>query len=96
MRKVYWHKKALHAFQIQKFWYLVNKGEQFVESYQKNIVNTISQIEFMPAIGMNISNLRDREDREYRKILAHPKTYIYYWYNETELHILDIRSTMKK
>lgn len=72
---------------------MVNKGEQFVDTYQENIEETITQIEFMPSIGMSI---RKEDSREYRKILAHPKTYIYYWYNETELHILDIRSTMKK
>lgn len=93
MRKAYWHQKALNAFTRQKLWYFVNKGEQFVDSYQESIEKTIEQIEFMPSIGLGIRNL---EGREYRKILAHPKTYIYYWYSQTELHILDIRSTTMK
>lgn len=54
MRKVYWRKKALNAFQRQKLWYFANKGEQFVDSYQENIGNTIAQIEFMPSIGLSI------------------------------------------
>ena len=93
MRKVYWRKKALNAFQMQKFWYMINKDEQFVASYQENIEKTITQIEFMPSIGLSIRNL---DGRAYRKILAHPKSWIYYWYDNNELHILDIRSSVMK
>lgn len=93
MRKVYWHQKALNAFTRQKLWYFANKGEQFVDSYQENIGNTIAQIEFMPSIGLSIKNLNGRE---YRKILAHPKSWIYYCYDNNELYILDIRSTTMK
>lgn len=93
MRKVYWRKKALNAFQRQKLWYLVNKDEQFVNTYQENIVFTIEQVTFMPSIGMFIKN---EESREYRKILAHPKSWIYYCYDNNELHILDIRSSVMK
>lgn len=93
MRKVYWRKKALNAFQMQKFWYMINKDEQFVASYQENIEKTITQIEFMPSIGLCIKNL---DGRAYRKILAHLKSWIYYCYDNSELHILDIRSTTMK
>lgn len=37
MRKVFWRIKAMNAFQRQKLWYLVNKDEQFVNTYQENI-----------------------------------------------------------
>lgn len=93
MRKVYWRKKALNAFTRQKLWYFVNKGEQFVDSYQESIEKTIEQIEFMPSIGLSIKNLNGRE---YRKILAHPRSWIYYCYDNSELHILDIRSSVMK
>lgn len=93
MRKVYWRKKALNAFQMQKFWYLVNKDEQFVNTYQENIVSTIEQITYMPSIGVLV---KKSNDKEYRKLLAHPKSWIYYCYDNSELHILDIRSTTMK
>jgi hypothetical protein len=44
MRKVYWRKKALNAFQMQKFWYMINKDEQFVASYQEKIEKTITRL----------------------------------------------------
>lgn len=93
MRKVYWRKKALNAFQRQKLWYLVNKDEQFVNTYQENIVSTIERITFMPSIGVLV---KKSNDKEYRKLLAHPKSWIYYWYDNNELHILDIRSSVMK
>ncbi len=93
MRKVYWHQKALNAFTRQKLWYFANKGEQFVDSYQENIVSTIEQITFMPSIGILV---KKSNDKEYRKLLAHPKSWIYYCYDNNELYILDIRSTTMK
>lgn len=93
MRKVYWHQKAINAFTRKKLWYLVNKGEQFVNTYQENIVSTIEQITFMPSIGVLV---KKSNDKEYRKLLAHPKSWIYYCYDNNELHILDVRSSVMK
>lgn len=93
MRKVFWRIKAMNAFQRQKLWYLVNKDEQFVNTYQENIVSTIEQITYMPSIGVLV---KKSNDKEYRKLLSHPKSWIYYCYDNSELHILDIRSTTMK
>ena len=93
MRKVFWRIKAMNAFQRQKLWYLVNKDEQFVNTYQENIVSTIEQITYMPSIGVLV---KKSNDKEYRKLLAHPKSWIYYCYDKNELHILDIRSSVMK
>lgn len=70
MRKVFWRIKALNAFQRQKLWYLVNKDEQFVNTYQENIVSTIERITFMPSIGVLV---RKSNDKEYRKLLVPKK-----------------------
>ena len=40
--------------------------------------------------------LKKTNDKEYRKLLAHPKSWIYYCYDNSELHILDIRSSVMK
>lgn len=54
---------------------------------------TFEQITYMPSIGVLV---KKSSDKEYRKLLAHPKSWIYYCYDNNELHILDIRSSVMK
>ena len=50
-RRVVWGKIALQAYYKQAFWYKTNEGEQFVQSFVRNVHETINQIAAMPTIG---------------------------------------------
>ena len=87
-RRVVWGKIALQAYYKQAFWYRTNKGEQFVQSFVRNIHETIERIAAMPTIGRSEPQ---RNGKPYRSFPAHPKCRIYYWYNEEVLHITGLR-----
>ena len=50
-RRVVWGKIALQTYYQQAFWYKTNEGEQFTQSFVRNIHETINQIAAMPTIG---------------------------------------------
>ena len=79
--KVIWTKRALAVFQKTAYWYAANLGIQFAVTFANNIL-------LMPTVGQ----LEKRgKDKEYRSILSHPLCRIYYWYNNTEIHIVRLR-----
>ena len=92
-RRIVWSKIALNAYYDQAFWHKINKGEQFVRSFVRNIRETVEKIADMPTI----SRLEpERNKKQYRSFPSHPKCRIYYWYNEEELHITGLRFTYQK
>ena len=86
-RRVVWGKIALQAYYKQAFWYKTNEGEQFVQSFVRNVHERINQIAAMPTIGRLEPQ---RNGKLYRSFPAHPKCRIYYWYDEKELHVTGV------
>lgn len=86
-RLVIWQKKAQKAFDAQMFWYYLNTNEQFAATFFKNTTATVKHLSEMPSIGR-----LEKEDgkRIYRSFPSHPKCRILYWYNDKELHIVDL------
>ena len=79
--KVIWTKRALAVFQKTAYWYAANLGIQ-------NVDEAVHKILLMPTVGQ----LEKRgKDKEYRSILSHPLCRVYYWYNNTEIHIVRLR-----
>ncbi len=87
-RRIVWGKVALRAYYDQALWYRTNKGEQFVQSFVRNIQETIDSIAAMPTIGIPAP---PKSKKQYRSFPSHPKCRIYYWYDEKELHITGLR-----
>ncbi len=86
-RVVIWQKKAKTAFNNQLFWYYLNTNKQFAATFFRNITETVSRISKMPSIGQLE---KEDEKRIYRSFPSHPKCRILYWYNDTEIHIVDL------
>ncbi|MEL5894539.1 type II toxin-antitoxin system RelE/ParE family toxin [Bacteroides sp. GD17] len=88
--RVTWSKTAIRAFYDEALWYQVNKGGQFVKSFSENIQKTINTVSGMPDIG----RLEKEGSRKiYRSVLSHPKCRIYYWHNNHELRVVNLRFT---
>lgn len=86
--KIIWTNRALAVFQKTAYWYAANLGIQFAATFAKNVDEAIHKILLMPTVGQ----LEKRgKDKEYRSILSHPLCRIYYWYNNTEIHIVRLR-----
>ena len=86
--KIIWTKRALAVFQKTAYWYAANLGKQFSPSLELNVDEAMCKILLMPTVGQ----LEKRgKDKEYRSILSHPLCRIYYWYNNTEIHIVRLR-----
>lgn len=83
-----WSKKARHAFHEQTVWYEANKGHDFVESFSANIATTVKLLATMPSMGVFI---KESQGRTYRSFVTHPRCTIYYWYNDKEIHIANLR-----
>lgn len=86
--KVFWSKKAQHAFHEQVVWYEGNRGHDFVISFAKNIEEHIATICEMPTVGRFI---KEENKRLYRSIVCHPRCTIYYWHNDKEVHIANLK-----
>ena len=90
--KVIWTNRALVVFQKTVYWYAANLGIQFAVTFAKNVDEAMHKILLMPTVGQ----LEKRgKDKEYRSILSHPLCRIYYWYNNTEIHIVRLRFNKK-
>ena len=86
--KVIWTNRALAVFQKTAYWYAANLGIQFAATFAKNVDEAIHKILLMPTVGQ----LEKRgKDKKYRSILSHLLCRIYYWYNNTEIHIVWLR-----
>lgn len=90
--KLIWHKKALNSINKLSVWYIAhNYGNQYVVTMQRNIIHTIDSLHSFPTSGI----LHKRKaNKEYRSLLAHPKCRIYYWFDDKELHIIDVKYTL--
>ncbi len=84
---IIWQKKAQKAFNDQMFWYYEHTNSQFAATFMENIIETVRQIASMPTIGR-----LEKVDRNkvYRSLPSHPKCRILYWYDEEEVHIVDL------
>ena len=90
--RLIWHKKAINSINKISAWYIAhNYGNQFVITVHENISFTVKSLHSFLSSGL----LHKKEaNKEYRSHLAHPKCRIYYWFDDKELHIIDIRYTL--
>lgn len=84
---VIWQRKAQRAFDNQMLWYYLNANKQFAATFFRNITETVERISEMPSIGQLE---KEEGKRIYRSLLFHPKCRILYWYDDNELHIIDL------
>ena len=89
-RKLIINRKAALSYYRIALWYHVNKGYSFAETFEQNIKETVDTIVKTPTIGRFEKKLNNRE---YRSFLSHPLSRIYYWFNTSEVHIVEILST---
>ena len=89
-RKLIINRKAALSYYRVALWYHVNKGYSFAETFEQNIKETVDTIVKTPTIGRFEKKLNNRE---YRSFLSHPLSRIYYWFNTSEVHIVEILST---
>jgi len=86
--KVFWSKKAQHSFYEQVVWYEANLGHGFVETFSHNVEDYVTTICDMPTIGKLIKQVNGRY---YRSIANHNRCTIYYWHNDKEVHIANLK-----
>ena len=73
-------------------WYIAHYyGKQYVVTMQENIIHTVKVLQSFPSTGLLH---KKKANKEYRSLLAHPKCKIYYWFDDQELHIIDVRFTL--
>ena len=68
----------------------MNCGASFAKSFIEDIDNKLSILTTMPAIGKNKKVIGNKH---YAELVSHPKLIIRYWYNEKELHLIDLKPT---
>ena len=59
---------------------------------RSNVAETIKRIQQMPSIGIEHKTIGNKT---YRSILTHPKSTLYYWHDDKELHIVRFVIAMK-
>jgi plasmid stabilization system protein ParE len=92
MLKVKWGKRAFRIFIRQWRWEGDNVGIQAAETMRSNVAETIKRIQQMPTIGIEH---KKKGGKTYRSILTHPKSSLYYWHDDKELHIVRFVIAMK-
>ena len=85
MLKVSWGKCAFRIFIRQWRWEGDNVGLQAAETMRKNVADTIKRIQQTPAIGHFYKSVGKKT---YRIVQTHPKSSLFYWYDNRELHIV--------
>lgn len=90
-RKIIWHTPAYHAYTKVIAWYTLNCGISFATTYSENTESTIDTLSAMPSIGKLV---RIVGKKHYSQFISHPKTIIRYWYDDSEIHIVDLKATM--
>lgn len=71
-------------------WYFFNKSGQYVETIMKNVQKAIVTISAFPTVGV-VEKITSK--RVYRSIITHPKSRLYYWYDEDSVHIVRFVNT---
>lgn len=72
----------------QIVWYEANRGYSFVDSFKRNVLSAIDILTTMPTIGIKI---KESDGKDYRSFAIHKRCTMYYWYNEKELHIINLQ-----
>ncbi|MBQ8711852.1 MAG: type II toxin-antitoxin system RelE/ParE family toxin [Prevotella sp.] len=92
MLKVIWGKRAFRIFVRQWRWEGDNVGLQAAETMRRNVAETIKQIQQTPTIGRYYKTIGKKT---YRIALTHPKSSLFYWYDDQELHIVRFLIAMR-
>lgn len=77
--KQIWRKTVRTKIKQQEDWYRKTKGEDFAETFARNIAESASLVMSMPSIGQK---LYSANGFTHRSILTHPKCRLYYRYND--------------
>ena len=92
MLKIVWGKRAFRIFVRQWRWEGDNVGQQAAETMRLNVANTLKQIQMMPTIGRYYKTVGKKT---YRIVQTHPKSSLFYWYDDKELHVIRFIIAMK-
>ena len=92
-RDIIIHVKAENSFRKKASWYYMNRGASFVVSFTEDIWQTYHALAQMPTIGQT---KKATPSRTYAEFVSHPQVIVQYWYNDRELHILNLRYTQMK
>lgn len=85
MLKVTWGRRAFRIFVRQWRWEGDNVGVQAAETMRLNVADTIGKIRQTPTIGRYYKTIGKKT---YRIVQTHPKSSLFYWYDDRELHIV--------
>lgn len=92
-RKIIIHEKAENAFRKVAAWYYINCGRAYSNTFVNDITKTYSILAFQPTIGRRVKLTRNRI---YAEFVSHPLTIVRYWYNDEEIHIMNLVFTRQK
>ena len=69
-----------------------NVGIQAAETMRQNVANTLKRIQQAPSVGRFYKTVGKRT---YRIVQTHPKSSLFYWYDDKELHVIRFIIAMK-
>lgn len=92
-RNIVIHAKAYDSYRRKIAWYYLNCGVSYITTFDADIWRTFHVLASMPSIGKTIKHTSSRTYAEY---VSHPLVVIRYWYNNEEIHIMDLIYTRKK
>lgn len=85
MHKISWGKRAFKIFVKQWRWEGDNVGLQAAETMRRNVARALKNIQQMPTIGRFC---KQSGNKTYRLMRTHPKSALYYWYDDKEIRIV--------
>lgn len=86
-RKIVIHEKAENAFRRVVSWYCLNCGYSYSATFVNDISKTYALLAFQPSMG---KCKKKTQNRCYAEFVSHPLTIVRYWYDEKEIHILNL------
>lgn len=91
--KIVWHTTAYNRYTSIISWYAMNCGSSFAKTFIEDVDKKLEILSFMPTIG---KLKRVVGKKNYAEFVSHPRTKIRYWFDETEIHIIDFKPTLTK
>ena len=86
-RKIVIHEKAENAFRKVAAWYCINCGYSYSTTFVNDTTHTYEVLATMPTIGKCVKKTSTRCYAEY---VAHPLVIVRYWFNDEEIHFLNL------
>jgi hypothetical protein len=92
-RNIIIHEKAENSFRKKVAWYYLHCGLQFINTFTNDIWHTYHTLAAAPSIG---KVKKTTANRTYAEFVSHAELIVQYWYDDKELHILNLVSTKMK